>query len=67
MTGAVLTRPASSPFSQIGRSRKVKNGIAATLVTGSFLVALIPLVWLLWTVVSKGYHVIADSSWWTGT
>jgi phosphate transport system permease protein len=25
----------------------------------------VPLVWLLWTVASKGYRVVAHSSWWT--
>jgi phosphate transport system permease protein len=47
------------------RSRKIKNGVATALVTLAFGVAVIPLVWLLWTVVSKGIHVVAHSSWWT--
>jgi len=45
--------------------RKVKNNIATVLITGSFLVALIPLVWLLWTVVSKGLHAITRDGWFT--
>lgn len=68
MSTAVLTpAPATSPFSRISRGRKAKNVAAGMFVTGSFLVALIPLIWLLWTVVSKGYHVVVKSGWWTGT
>ncbi|MDT4938233.1 MAG: phosphate transport system permease protein [Pseudonocardiales bacterium] len=68
MTTATLTRPsAASPFPRISRGRRAKNMTAVVLVTASFLVALIPLVWLLWTVIAKGYHVIVKSGWWTGT
>ncbi|MGH8960998.1 MAG: phosphate ABC transporter permease PstA [Jatrophihabitantaceae bacterium] len=56
---------AAPTFASAAGSRKVKNSAATVLVTGSFLVALIPLVWLLWTVISKGVHVIVKSSWWT--
>jgi phosphate transport system permease protein len=46
-------------------SRKLKNNTATVLVTLAFLIALIPLVWLLWTVVSKGYHALAGDGWFT--
>ena len=46
-------------------ARKVKNNLATGLVYLAFAVALVPLVWLLWTVISKGYHVIVHASWWT--
>jgi phosphate transport system permease protein len=65
---ATLTAQSPRPASQFASpsgARKFKNGLASTLVTGAFLVALIPLVWLLWTVISKGYHVITSASWWT--
>jgi phosphate transport system permease protein len=68
MSTATLTRaPAPAPFPKIAGIRKVKNNLAATFVVGSFGVALVPLIWLLWTVVGKGYHVITASGWWTGT
>jgi phosphate transport system permease protein len=34
-------------------------------VTGSFVVALIPLVWLLYTVISRGLHAITRNGWFT--
>lgn len=46
-------------------ARKVKDRIATGLITGCFVVAMVPLVWLIWTVVSRGYHVLFTSSWWT--
>jgi phosphate transport system permease protein len=45
--------------------RKFKNGLATVLAYGAFLVALVPLVWLLWTVISKGVKAITASAWWT--
>jgi phosphate transport system permease protein len=33
----------------------------------AFLVALIPLVWIVWTVVSKGYHLLLQAEWWTNS
>jgi phosphate transport system permease protein len=60
-----LTPP--SPLVGHSRPRVLKNRIATVLVTSSFLVALIPLVWVLWTVVSKGLSTIVHAGWWTGT
>ena len=65
MTAATLTRSPGSGFSRISAGRKAKNGLATVLVTGSFLVALVPLVWLLWTVISKGWHYISRAGWFT--
>jgi len=49
------------------RLRKAKSGLAAVLVTGSFAVALVPLVWLLWTVISKGLHAVTRDGWFTAS
>jgi phosphate transport system permease protein len=49
-----------------GRSgaRAVKNTLATVLIALCFLIALIPLVWILWTVLSKGYSLLLDANWW---
>ena len=65
MTATLTEKAPASQFARPSGARKFKNGLASTLVTGAFLVALIPLVWLLWTVISKGYHVVVHASWWT--
>jgi phosphate transport system permease protein len=47
------------------RLRRAKDKLATVLVTLSFCIALIPLVWLLWTVVSKGLEAITRNGWFT--
>jgi phosphate transport system permease protein len=67
MTAVSAGGPSSGglTFAKARGSRKVKNNAATTLVWLAFGVALVPLVWLLYTVISKGYHVIFASGWWT--
>ena len=66
MTTATM-RPATHAFARPSGVRKAKNSLATVLVTLSFLVALVPLVWLLWTVLSNGLHAILSAGWWTQT
>jgi phosphate transport system permease protein len=61
------TAQTSSLARSAGGWRATKNNLATVLITASFGVALIPLVWLVWTVVSRGYHVIGKSTWWTNS
>jgi phosphate transport system permease protein len=44
--------------------RSVTNLVAAVLVGLAFAIALLPLVWILWTVVSKGLGLLLDPHWW---
>lgn len=61
-----LESPATTPaFQQVSLARKTKNGIATVLVWGSFLIAVIPLVWVLYTVVANGIKRIPYTNWWT--
>jgi phosphate transport system permease protein len=55
----------SLAIAQTHRLRKAKNNLATVLVTAAFGIALIPLVWLLWTVVSKGIHAMTRNGWFT--
>ncbi|MGQ0840425.1 phosphate ABC transporter permease PstA [Actinokineospora sp.] len=66
MTAATdLDRPAAPPaFQQVGSGRKVKNRIATVLVTSTFLIALVPLVWVLFTVLAKGFTRVLNADWW---
>lgn len=56
----------AKPLDLSGRSgtRAFRNTLATILITLCFLVALIPLIWVLWTVVSKGYSLVLDANWW---
>lgn len=66
MSATTTLAPSSTlAGSRTGGMRRFKNGLAAVLVGASFLIALVPLVWLLWTVVSKGWTAITSSGWFT--
>ncbi len=52
-------------FASISVGRRLRNSLATVLVTVAFLVALIPLVWVLYTVVGKGLTAVLGPEWWT--
>lgn len=67
MTATTVSSPATPTFAKVSGKRRVKNNLATVLVIACFLIALIPLVWLLWTVISKGLGVILHTDWWTSS
>jgi phosphate transport system permease protein len=59
------TRLATPPtFQSVSLPRRIKNGLATALVWGAFLIAVIPLVWVLYTVIERGFPVVLDGDWW---
>jgi phosphate transport system permease protein len=63
---AILDQPVKGPtFHPIGFARRLKNNIASTLFVTSFGIAMIPLAWVLFIVVQKGWHAVVKSGWWT--
>ncbi|WP_410576465.1 phosphate ABC transporter permease PstA [Amycolatopsis sp. lyj-108] len=66
MSTTLEKTPATTPaFQQVSLARKAKNGLATALIWLSFLIAVVPLVWLLATVVINGVKRIPYSNWWT--
>ncbi|WP_410656062.1 phosphate ABC transporter permease PstA [Amycolatopsis sp. lyj-112] len=66
MSTTLEKTPAITPaFQQVSLARKSKNGLATVLIWLSFLIAVVPLVWLLATVVINGVKRIPFSNWWT--
>ena len=51
-------------FTGISTWRKIRNSMATVLVTAAFLLALVPLIWVLYTVVARGFTVILRPGWW---
>lgn len=45
--------------------RAAKNTIAMVVMWAAFLIALIPLIWIMWTVISKGGKLLLEPDWWT--
>jgi len=64
---ALATPPAADSLltARRGGRRQLKNSIATVLVYLSFAVALVPLGWLLWSVLSKGLHAMTRNGWFT--
>ncbi|MCW0214459.1 MAG: phosphate ABC transporter permease PstA [Pseudonocardia sp.] len=66
MTDRDLERPATAPaFIGISGSRRFRNGLATGAVTVAFLIALVPLVWVIGTVLVKGLGSVLNSAWWS--
>jgi phosphate transport system permease protein len=51
-----LTRPRGA--------RTAKNALATVLVSLATVLAIAPLVWILWSVISRGIRVVLNSAWW---
>lgn len=62
----VLDEPVKSgTFQPISASRRVRNSIARVAFAVAFVIALIPLVWVLYTVLQKGLRAVISYGWWT--
>jgi len=65
MTTSALDPPVKGPtFHPVALSRRIKNAIATSAFVAAFVVALIPLVWVLYIVIEKGWHAVIKSGWW---
>lgn len=51
-------------FHPLSAGRKIKNKIATVAFGTSFLIAMVPLVWLLYTVVERGFAAVISPGWW---
>jgi phosphate transport system permease protein len=63
---STLDQPVKAPtFQAVSLRRKVTNQAATILVTLSVAVAVVPLIWVLYSVITKGLATVLDSAWWT--
>jgi phosphate transport system permease protein len=66
MIQGTLDRPVKAPaFRSISIVRRIKNQLATTFFLFSFVIALVPLIWLLWVVAVRGWYGVTRSGWWT--
>lgn len=49
----------------VSLGRRIKNHVARMLFLLSFVIALVPLVWLLSVVVARGWYAITQPGWWS--
>ncbi|MFN6549477.1 phosphate ABC transporter permease PstA [Mycolicibacterium septicum] len=65
---STLERPVKAPaFQGVSLRRKVTNHLATVLVTSSLLVALVPLVWVLYSVIVRGWAAVSSPTWFTNS
>ncbi len=65
MSTEALESPVKGPtFHPISTSRKVKNKVATILFATSFLIAMVPLAWVLYTVLERGISAVLSANWW---
>ncbi len=74
MSTAIELIPSSEPVDRTpehtefgGRSsaRAIKDRVARVVMWGAFLIAVIPLVWILYSVLAKGIALVLQAQWWT--
>ncbi|OBI42392.1 phosphate ABC transporter permease PstA [Mycobacterium colombiense] len=63
---SMLDRPLKPrTFSSVSWRRRITNYIATLLVSLALLIAVTPLVMVLWSVVAKGFKAVASTTWWS--
>ena len=63
-----LDVPVKKPtFQSVSLRRKLTNNLATVLVTCSVVVAIVPLLWVLYSVITKGVGMLLKPQWWTNS
>jgi len=65
--GSLSRSGRDSGFSHKSRSREVRNQLARVVMWAAFLLALLPLAWILWTVITRGIGLVLEPTWWTNS
>jgi phosphate transport system permease protein len=61
---SATTNDAQLTLRRPGGVRTVKNALATVYVTVVMVLAIVPLAWVLYTVITKGIRLILSSDWW---
>jgi phosphate transport system permease protein len=66
MSGPAVEKPIKlSVFQPLSIRRRIENSVATMFFLASFVVALVPLVWVLSVVIGRGWYAVTRSGWWT--
>jgi phosphate transport system permease protein len=66
MTTDALDHPVKAAvFTHVSLRRRITNNAATAFFLGSFIGALVPLLWVLSVVVARGWYAVTRSGWWT--
>ncbi len=62
---SILEKPVKLPtFERLSFRRKMADNTATVLVTLSLVVAMVPVVWVMYSVTTKGIGIVTSSTWW---
>lgn len=67
MTATLDAPVKAGTFHPVSLRRKLTNHLATVLVTLALVVALVPLLWVLYSVIVKGAGVLLNAKWWTNS
>ena len=62
-----MPRESTGGFDHKSGSRALRDQLARVVMWTAFLIAMVPLVWILWSVITKGAAIMLDSHWWTNS
>ena len=62
-----VPRDSAGGFDHKSGSRALRDQLARVVMWAAFAIAMVPLVWILWSVISKGAAIMLDSHWWTNS
>ena len=66
MSGPAVEKPIKlAVFQPLSIRRRIENSVATMFFLASFVVALVPLVWVLSVVIGRGWYAVTRSGWWT--
>ena len=66
MSGPAVEKPIKlAVFQPLSLRRRIENNVATMFFVASFVVALVPLVWVLSVVIGRGWYAVTRSGWWT--
>ena len=65
--GSVGARESAGGFNHKSRSRALRDQLARVVMWAAFATAMVPLVWILWSVITKGGALLLNSHWWTNS
>ncbi|QPK78876.1 phosphate ABC transporter permease PstA [Corynebacterium lizhenjunii] len=64
MTTQLTGAPQQPTFLEISPTRKATNTLATVAVWATMALALIPLLWVVWELVSRGHGALVNADWW---
>jgi len=64
---AMRPRGSEAGFDHRSGARALRNQLARVVMWTAFAIAMVPLVWIMWSVVTKGGTMLLESHWWTNS